>query len=163
VSCRTRIEALEDEKNSLELSIKAGQVQKEIYYDETDKIQNVQQQEIGKLKNMLLFREQVGRIQFNLKLLLRVSPTFLFLQESLDQQNRSKQDQDQIQSLKSEIARIKSIEQSFEEVKVSWFLYIPENTQKFSFFFWRISCFKVKKKKNCLVAFSLLIISLRLN
>lgn len=60
MSCRSRIEALEDEKSTLELSIKAGQVQKEMFYDETDKIQNVQQQEIMKLKSMLLFREQVG-------------------------------------------------------------------------------------------------------
>jgi golgin subfamily A member 1 len=58
-NCRTRIESLEFEKASLEHSVKAGQVQKEIFYDETDKIQNVQQQEIMKLKSMLLFREQV--------------------------------------------------------------------------------------------------------
>lgn len=57
---KSTIEALEDEKKSLENSVKAGQVQKEIFYDETDKIQNVQQQEIVKLKSMLLFREQVS-------------------------------------------------------------------------------------------------------
>lgn len=62
MNCRTKIEALEDEKNSLEQSIKAGQVQKEIIYDEADKITNVQQQEIMKLKSMLLFREQVGDV-----------------------------------------------------------------------------------------------------
>lgn len=55
------VQALEDEKNFLEQSVEAGQVQKEIFYDETDKIQNVQQQEIVKLKSMLLFREQVIR------------------------------------------------------------------------------------------------------
>lgn len=33
-------------------------------YDETDKIQNVQQQEIIKLKSMLLFREQVIRLRY---------------------------------------------------------------------------------------------------
>lgn len=58
---RTTIQALEDEKKFLEQSVEAGQVQKEIFYDETDKIQNVQQQEIVKLKSMLLFREQVIR------------------------------------------------------------------------------------------------------
>ena len=45
-----------------------------------------------------------------------------FHQESLDQQNKSKLDQDQIQSLKAEIARIKSIEQDFEDIKVSFFV-----------------------------------------
>lgn len=58
---RSMVQALEDEKNFLEQSVEAGQVQKEIFYDETDKIQNVQQQEIVKLKSMLLFREQVIR------------------------------------------------------------------------------------------------------
>lgn len=61
---RSRIQSLEDEKKFLEGSIKVGQVQKEMLYDETDKIQNVQQQEIIKLKSMLLFREQVIRLLF---------------------------------------------------------------------------------------------------
>lgn len=56
---RSLIQSLEDEKKFLQSSIKAGQAQKEMLYDETDKIQNVQNQEIAKLKSMLLFREQV--------------------------------------------------------------------------------------------------------
>lgn len=56
---RSHVESLEGEKKSLQDSLKIGQVQKEMFYDETDKIQNVQQQEIMKLKSMLLFREQV--------------------------------------------------------------------------------------------------------
>ena len=59
VSCRTRVDTLEYEQALLKQSLEAGQVQKEIIYDETDKIQNVQQLEISKLKSMLLFREQV--------------------------------------------------------------------------------------------------------
>jgi hypothetical protein len=35
-------------------------MQKDMMLDETDKIQNFQQQEINKLKNLLLFREQVN-------------------------------------------------------------------------------------------------------
>lgn len=60
VLAKSKIQSLEDEKKLLEKSIKAGQVQKEMFYDETDMIHNVQQQEIIKLKSMLLFREQVG-------------------------------------------------------------------------------------------------------
>jgi golgin subfamily A member 1 len=59
VQARSTIKTLEDEKKFLEESIEAGQVQREIFVDETDKIQNVQHQEIMKLKSMLLFREQV--------------------------------------------------------------------------------------------------------
>lgn len=60
VQARLQIESLENERKSLQSSLKVGQVQKEMFYDETDKIQNVQQQEIMKLKSMLLFREQVS-------------------------------------------------------------------------------------------------------
>lgn len=63
MQARALIATLDDEKQSLEESIKAGRVQKEMFYDETDKIQNVQQQEIIKLKSMLLFREQVRTIR----------------------------------------------------------------------------------------------------
>lgn len=67
---------------------------------------------------------------------------FQLLQESLDQMNKSKQDQDQIQSLKSEIARIKSIEQNFEQVQVSFSCIAAEKNllshRKVSFF-WRFS------------------------
>lgn len=51
---------LQKEKEALEHSIKAEQVQKEFFDDETNKIQDFQQQEIEKLKSMLLFREQAA-------------------------------------------------------------------------------------------------------
>lgn len=54
-----RIKILEQEKFDLEESLKICQLQKEMLSDETDKIQNLQHQEINKLKNLLLFREQV--------------------------------------------------------------------------------------------------------
>lgn len=56
---REAMQLLEEQKRSLAESLKVGKVQKEMFYDETDKIQNVQQQEINKLKSMLVFREQV--------------------------------------------------------------------------------------------------------
>lgn len=60
VHAKDAILTLEHEKRSLADTLKVGQVQKEMFYDETDKIQNVQQQEINKLKSMLVFREQVS-------------------------------------------------------------------------------------------------------
>lgn len=71
-------------------------MQKDMMLDETDKIQNFQQQEINKLKNLLLFREQ----------------------ESLDQLNKLKSDESQIDTLKVEITRIKNLEPMFEKLKV---------------------------------------------
>lgn len=59
VQARTTIQSLEEERMLMKNRIEAGQVQKEMFYDETDKIQNVQQQEIVKLRSMLVFREQV--------------------------------------------------------------------------------------------------------
>lgn len=97
VEARTTIQALEEEKSSLLESVKVGKVQKEIFHDETDKIQEIQHQEIIKLKSMLLFREQ----------------------ESLDQLNKGNNDQLTIDHLKSEISRIKAIEPIYENVKVS--------------------------------------------
>lgn len=60
---QNRIKSLEQEKLNLEESLKICQIQKDLIADETDKIQNFQHQEINKLKNLLLFREQVrGKI-----------------------------------------------------------------------------------------------------
>lgn len=56
---RNRIRKLEEQVIALEESFKVNQVQKEILYDDQDKIQNIQMQEINKLKSMLVFREQV--------------------------------------------------------------------------------------------------------
>lgn len=119
VHARSVIQTLEEDKSSLESSIKAGQVQKEIFYDETDKIQNVQQQEIVKLKSMLLFREQVSDKSDQHGSVFLTTLLAHSNQESLDQLNKSKNDQAQIQSLKSEISRLSRIEPIYENVKVS--------------------------------------------
>jgi hypothetical protein len=91
------MENLLDEKRSLEQSIKSSQVQHEISYEESDKMQNVHMQEISNLRQQVIFREQ----------------------ESIDQQNKSKQDQEHIQSLKNEISRLQQIEPIYENIKVS--------------------------------------------
>lgn len=57
---QSRIKTLEYEKFDLEESLRVCQIQREMITDETDKIQNFQHQEINKLKNLLLFREQVN-------------------------------------------------------------------------------------------------------
>lgn len=57
---QSRIKTLEYEKFDLEESLRVCQIQREMVTDETDKIQNFQHQEINKLKNLLLFREQVN-------------------------------------------------------------------------------------------------------
>lgn len=87
---QSKIKALEDEKKNLE-------IQRELFSDETDKIQNAQFHEIEKLKSLLVFREQ----------------------ESLDQLNKSRTDENQIEGLKNEISRIKNIEEVFEKLQVN--------------------------------------------
>lgn len=57
---QSKIKALEHEKCDLEESLRVCQMQREMIVDETDKIQNLQHQELNKLKNLLLFREQVN-------------------------------------------------------------------------------------------------------
>lgn len=54
------IKKLETEKKNLEEKLRMNQVQKEMFYDESEVIQNSQQSEIAKLKMMLNFREQVA-------------------------------------------------------------------------------------------------------
>ena len=56
---QSKIKSLEHDKFNLEESLRVCQMQREMIVDETDKIQNFQHQEISKLKNLLLFREQV--------------------------------------------------------------------------------------------------------
>lgn len=51
---------LEKTNEILEEALKVAQVQKELIYNEQDKIQNIQLEEISKLKNLLHFREQVS-------------------------------------------------------------------------------------------------------
>lgn len=63
--------------------------------------------------------------------------------------NKSKQDQDQIQNLKAEIARIKSIEQNFEDVKVSFCvkhrIICYQRTEKFHFYLAIFTCLEKEK------------------
>jgi golgin subfamily A protein 1 len=72
-------------------------VQKEMLCEEQDKIQNLQAQEIAKLKSLLLFREQ----------------------ESIDRLSLQKASETQIENLKNELDRIKKIEPMFEDMKVN--------------------------------------------
>lgn len=51
---------LEKSNEILDEAVKVAQVQKELIYNEQDKIQNIQLQEISKLKSLLHFREQVN-------------------------------------------------------------------------------------------------------
>lgn len=51
---------LEKTNEILEEALKVAQVQKELIYNEQDKIQNIQMEEISKLKSLLHFREQVN-------------------------------------------------------------------------------------------------------
>lgn len=51
---------LEKTNEILEEALKVAQVQKELIYNEQDKIQNIQLEEISKLKSLLHFREQVN-------------------------------------------------------------------------------------------------------
>lgn len=53
---------LEKSNEILDEAVKVAQVQKELIYNEQDKIQNIQLQEISKLKSLLHFREQVSAI-----------------------------------------------------------------------------------------------------
>lgn len=95
LKARAQIESLLDEKRYLEHSVKSSQVQHELSHEESDKIQNAQFHEISNLRQQMKFREQ----------------------ESLDQLNKSKQDQELIQSLRTELARLKSIEPVYENIK----------------------------------------------
>lgn len=56
---------LEKSNSSLEASLRVAQEQKELIHSEQDKIQNLQAQEISKLKNLLHFREQVSQLEFS--------------------------------------------------------------------------------------------------
>lgn len=65
---------LEKNNRSLSDALKVAQEQKELIHDEQDKIQNLQAQEISKLKNLLHFREQVSEHIFE-----QLLSTFFFL------------------------------------------------------------------------------------
>lgn len=56
---QSTIKSLQTEVEKLKESLKVHQMSKNLILEETDKIHNAQQHEIEKLKNLLLFREQV--------------------------------------------------------------------------------------------------------
>lgn len=61
---QNKIKELDDDNRSLKESLKLIQIQKNMVLNESDQIQNSQHQEIQKLKNLLLFREQVKKLHF---------------------------------------------------------------------------------------------------
>lgn len=80
-------------------SLKVSQNQKELYCHEQEQIQNIQTDEIEKLKKLLSFREQ----------------------EALDRLVSLQNNQQQIENLTSELERLKPLENMVEELQVnSW-------------------------------------------
>lgn len=88
-------ERFEQSNCHLEDAFKVAQEQKELIHNEQDKIQNLQSQEITKLKNLLHFREQ----------------------EAIDRLATLKQKDNQIDLLQSEAARLRTFEENFENVQ----------------------------------------------
>ncbi|XP_055547752.1 golgin subfamily A member 1 [Wyeomyia smithii] len=86
---------LEDANKLLEESLKVAQVQKDLLCEEQDKIQNLQQQDISKLRSMLLFREQ----------------------EAVDRISHQKAAEQQVESLKQELSRLRDIEPMVEDLQ----------------------------------------------
>ncbi|XP_065076077.1 golgin subfamily A member 1 [Ochlerotatus camptorhynchus] len=86
---------LEEAYKLLEESLKVAQVQKDLLCEEQDKIQNLQQQEISKLKSMLLFREQ----------------------EAVDRISHQKAAEQQVEGLKQELGRVRGIEPMIEDLQ----------------------------------------------
>ncbi|XP_058979649.1 golgin subfamily A member 1 [Musca domestica] len=99
---QTRLQQLQEEKLRVEKTneilletVKVAQTQKDIYCEEQEKIQNMQQGEIEKLRNLLSFREQ----------------------EAVDRLNAMRQHQQQVENLTSELERLKHCEPQLEEIK----------------------------------------------
>ncbi|XP_058455236.1 golgin subfamily A member 1 [Malaya genurostris] len=86
---------LEDANRLLEESLKVAQVQKDLLCEEQDKIQNLQQQDISKLKSMLLFREQ----------------------EAVDRISHQKAAEQQVEHLKHKLSRLREIEPMVEDLQ----------------------------------------------
>lgn len=89
-------ERLEKANELLEESVRVAQQQKDLICEEQDQVQNAQLQEISKLKNLLLFREQ----------------------EALDRVAVLKQGKQQVDQYKEELNRLQHLEPRFEDVKV---------------------------------------------
>ncbi|XP_052870772.1 uncharacterized protein LOC128276345, partial [Anopheles cruzii] len=86
---------LEQANKALEEKLHASQVQRELQREEQDKIQNFQQQEISKLKSMLLFREQ----------------------EAVDRISHQKTAEQQVESLRHELSRLRGLEPMLENAQ----------------------------------------------
>ncbi|XP_055855061.1 golgin subfamily A member 1 [Episyrphus balteatus] len=97
-----RLQSLQEEKNRIEKtnatlmeSVKLAQTQKDLHSEEQEKIQNIQQVEIEKLKSLLSFREQ----------------------EAVDRLAAMKQNQQQIENLTGELERLKMLEPMVEDLQ----------------------------------------------
>ncbi|XP_031622115.1 golgin subfamily A member 1 [Contarinia nasturtii] len=86
---------LEKSNNILEDALKVAQEQKELIHSEQDKIQNLQAQEISKLKSLLHFREQ----------------------EAIDRLSTIKQKDNQLDQMQMENARLRELEANFENIQ----------------------------------------------
>ncbi|EDW72054.1 uncharacterized protein Dwil_GK10646 [Drosophila willistoni] len=85
-----------DKTNEILLeSVRVAQTQKDIYCEEQEKIQNLQQMEIDKLKNLLSFREQ----------------------EAMDRMSSMRQHSQQIENLSQEVERLRPFETIAEDVR----------------------------------------------
>ncbi|KAL7738291.1 hypothetical protein ACLKA6_006621 [Drosophila palustris] len=85
-----------DKTNEILLeSVRVAQTQKDIYCEEQEKIQNLQQIEIDKLKNLLGFREQ----------------------EAVDHMSSIRQYQQQIENITQELDRLRTIEPIAEDLR----------------------------------------------
>ncbi|XP_054737126.1 golgin subfamily A member 1 isoform X1 [Anastrepha obliqua] len=98
----SRLQMLQEEKTRIEKTneilletVKVAQTQKDIYCEEQEKIQNLQQSEIEKLKNLLSFREQ----------------------EAVDRLAAMRQNQQQIENLTTELERLKQYEPMVEDLQ----------------------------------------------
>lgn len=87
---------LEKANALLEESVRVSQVQKDLICEEQDKIQNLQLEEISKLKNLVMFRDQ----------------------EAVDRLQALKQTQQQLDQCRSELARLQELEPMLEDAKV---------------------------------------------
>ncbi|XP_067627629.1 golgin subfamily A member 1 [Eurosta solidaginis] len=98
----TRLQIVQEEKLRVEKTneilletVKVAQTQKDIYCEEQEKIQNLQQTEIDKFKNLLSFREQ----------------------EAVDRLSALRQNQQQLENLTVELERLKQYEPMVEDLQ----------------------------------------------
>uniref|UniRef100_A0A182MUY7 GRIP domain-containing protein n=1 Tax=Anopheles culicifacies TaxID=139723 RepID=A0A182MUY7_9DIPT len=94
-SLEEETERLKQTNSALEAKLQASQLQRDLQREEQDKIQNCQQQEISKLKSMLLFREQ----------------------EAIDRIAHQKNAEQQAESLRQEVNRLRELEPMLENTQ----------------------------------------------